>query len=182
MKGRLRSVLALGALLSGGTLAGGADPPTSWLGQRVDVTQTAFCKANGCRLERQFTPMGWPEGIGYAYRLPDGWTLEAYVQPGGWVSNVFLLKYGARLGSSLTLRERRLGAEFLKLATGRRFTPQAVADCITAGLATQQRNPDVYGPDRPLSQWATPAGLPYKARCGVAGAGPLGVWAGWRQQ
>lgn len=179
---RWRSALAFGLFLSGTSLAGGADALTSWLGQRVDVAQTTFCRAQGCKLERQFTPMGWPEATGYAYRLPDGWTLEAHVQPDGWVSNVFLLKYGARLSTSLTLRERQLAAEFLKLATGRRFTPQAVATCVTAGLTAQSRNPDVYGPDQPLSQWATPAGLPYKARCGVAGAGPLGVWAGWMQQ
>ena len=148
----------------------------------MDVTQTAFCRVNSCDLTRQFTPMGWPQGTGYAYRLPGGWSLETYVQPDGRISNVFLLKYPVRLGTSLTVRERRLAAEFLKLATGRNFTPEAVAGCITAGLTSQKRDPDVYGPDSSLSHWTTPAGLPYKARCGVAGAGPLGVWAGWMQQ
>lgn len=176
------SPLALGLLLNGSVVAGGVESPSAWLGHRVDVTQTAFCRANGCKLEREFTPMGLPDGVGYAYRLPDGWTLETYVQPDGWISNVFLLKDRVRLGTPLTPRERRLAAEFLKLATGRHFTPEAVARCITAGLSAQKRNPDVYGPNFSLSHWATPAGLPYKARCGVAGAGPLGVWAGWMQQ
>lgn len=173
-------------MLGGAALAGGADAPTSWLGQRVDVAQTAFCRAQGCELvevrENGFDTPGWHDGTKRTYRLRGGERLEVDVRPGGWVSNVFLLKYGARLGSSLTLRERRLAAELLKLTTGRPFGPRAVAACIMAGLTAQKRNPDVYGPDQPLSQWTTPAGLPYKARCRVAGAGPLGVWAGWMQQ
>ncbi|MBB5233353.1 hypothetical protein [Deinococcus budaensis] len=180
------SALALAVLLSGGAAAGGATPPASWLGQRVDVAQTAFCRAQGCALvevrENSFNTPGWHDGTKRTYRLRGGERLEVDVRPGGWISNVFLLKDGARLGSSLTLRERRLAAEFLTLATGRRFPSQAVAQCVAAGLTAQRRNPDVYGPDQPLSQWSTPAGLPYKARCGVAGAGPLGVWAGWMQQ
>lgn len=183
---RGHGLLALGVLLSGGAIAGGAERPAAWLGNRVDVGQTAFCRAQSCELvevrENGFNTPGWHDGTKRTYRLRGGERLEVDVRPGGWVSNVFLLKYGARLGSSLTLRERRLAAEFLKLATGRHFTPQSLANCVTAGLTAQRRNPDVYGPDQPLSQWTTPAGLPYKARCGVAGAGPLGVWAGWMQQ
>lgn len=76
MQGRVRSVLALGALLSGGTLAGGADAPTSWLGQRVDVAQTAFCRAQGCDLVevRRNTPahMDWSDGELRRYRVADG--------------------------------------------------------------------------------------------------------------
>jgi len=186
MKGHGLSALALGVFLSGGSLAGGADAPTSWLGQRVDVAQTTFCRAQGCELvevrNNDSNTPGWHDGSHRTYRLAGGEHLEVAVRPEGWISNAFLFKPQAPLGTGLTLRERRLAAEFLKLATGRRFTPQAVASCVTDGLTAQKRNPDVYGPDQPLSRWTTPAGLPYKARCGVAGAGPLGVWAGWRQQ
>lgn len=186
MKRRGLLGLALGAFLSAGALAGGADAPTSWLGQRVNVAQTAFCRAQGCGLVEvrnngSNTP-GWHDGSHRTYRLAGGEHLEVAVRPEGWISSAFLFKPQVPLGTGLTLRERRLAAEFLTLATGRRFTPQAVAACVAAGLDAQKRNPDVYGPDQPLSQWITPAGLPHKARCGVAGAGPLGVWAGWMQQ
>ncbi|SEI63152.1 hypothetical protein SAMN04488058_101186 [Deinococcus reticulitermitis] len=125
---------------------------------------------------------GWHDGTTRTYRLRSGERLEVNVRPEGWVSNAFLFRPQVPLGKTLTLPERRRAAEFLTMVTGRRFTVQAVANCVTAGLSAQKRNPDVYGPDQPLSQWTTPAGLPYKARCGVAGAGPLGVWAGWMQQ
>lgn len=104
--------MALGALLSGGALAGGVATPPSWLGQRVDVAQTAFCRAQGCELvevqQNSSNTPGWHDGTKRTYQLRGGERLEVDVRPGGWISNVFLLKYGARVGTPLTLRERRL--------------------------------------------------------------------------
>jgi hypothetical protein len=180
------SALALALFLSGAALAGGTGAASAWLGNRVDVAQTAFCRANGCKLvevrRNNDSQEGWHDGTHLTYRLKGGERLEVSVRPGGWISNAFLLRYQAERGSAFTSEERRQAAEFLSVVTGRSFSARAVASCVSAGIKYQSRNVDAYGPDSPLSHWTTPKGLPYKARCGVAGAGPLGVWAGWMQQ
>ncbi|EYB68279.1 hypothetical protein DEIPH_ctg025orf0139 [Deinococcus phoenicis] len=178
--------LVLGLSLKGAAFAGGANGPTAWLGNRVDVAQTAFCRVNRCRLEsvRQNTEAyeGWHDGTHHIYRLRGGERLEVAVRPGGWISNAFLFfpnppTLNGR--AAITPGGHRLAAEFLSAVTGRWFSAGAVAACDRAGQAALARDPDVYGPPEALSRWTTPAGLPYRARCGVTWQ--LGVWAGWQQ-
>ncbi|CAM3253847.1 DUF2599 domain-containing protein [Deinococcus saxicola] len=156
------------------------------MGRAVDVLATDFCRSSGYRLlfirQNDFNTMGAHDGQMHRYGVGQGWTLEVDVRPEGWVSNARLLKLPANRGTRLNAQELNLAAGFLGALTGRQFSVGGVKACITAGLAFQNRDPDVYGPPSVLSHWATSAGLPYKARCGVAGAGPLGVWAGWMQE
>ncbi len=164
--------------------AGGAAQP-AWIGRAVDVPATPLCRALRCTLQtvRENTPdtLGWHDGQQRTYRTATGWRLEVDVRPGGQVSGARLLRPGVPRGTRLTAAQTREAAAFLSALTGRGFRPQAVQACLTAGLAAQDRDFDAYGPADPLSRWRTPAGWPFRARCGVAGAGPLGVWAGWMQ-
>ncbi|MCP2015767.1 hypothetical protein L1280_002943 [Deinococcus sp. HSC-46F16] len=191
MKGRLRSVLALGALLGGGALAGGVATPPSWLGQRVDVAQTAFCRAWGCELvevrENARDVVGAFDGTLRRYRLRDGWTLDVGVRPAGWVSTARLY-LPAGPGpivntelNTLSPQGHRLAAEFLTVLTGRRFSPDAVAACEDQELAEYSRDPVRFrsASGRLLSRWTTPAGWPYRAWC--TAVNEPGVRAGWRQ-
>lgn len=152
----------------------------------MDVPNTDFCHSSGCRLlavrPNDFNTVGWPDGQWHRYRVGQGWTLEMDLRPEGWISNARLLKLSARTGTRLSSQELNQAARFLSAVTGRRFSRQAVGACLDAGLTAQNRDPDVYGSTHPLSQWTTASGLPFKARCGVAGAGPLGVWARWLQE
>ncbi|WP_029480437.1 hypothetical protein [Deinococcus marmoris] len=177
--------MALALTCSGVGMAGGRQPEAAWLGRAVDVQNTEFCRANGCRLlparQNQTNTVGWHDGQQLRYGVGQGWTLEVEVRPEGWISNAFLLNSSAHRGTRLDTKELNRAAHFLSAVTGRQFSAGAVRSCISAGLAAQNLDPDIYGPLQQLSQWKTPAGLPYKARCGVAGAGPLGVWAGWMQ-
>lgn len=178
-------LMALALTCSGIGMAGGSQPEVAWLGRAVDVQNTEFCRANGCRLlpvrQNQTNTVGWHDGQQLRYGVGDGWTLAVEVRPEGWISTAFLLKSSAHRGTRLDMQELNRAAHFLSAVTGRRLTPAAVDQRVAAGLLLQKRDPDAYGPLSSLSQWKTPAGLPYKARCGVAGAGPLGVWAGWMQ-
>ncbi|MDO4263984.1 MAG: hypothetical protein Q4C67_07290 [Deinococcus sp.] len=61
--------------------------------------------------------------------------------------------------------------------TDRRFNAEKIGACERAGVALN--SVDAYGPEKPLSHWTTPGGLPYKARCGINSQ--VGVWAGWMQ-
>ncbi|UBV42169.1 hypothetical protein LAJ19_11090 [Deinococcus taeanensis] len=184
MKGVTLLVLALG-LLAPGAAAGGGVPEPAWLDRAGPVGQTGFCRAVGCQLVSVQVngpdTVGWGNGTRRVYRAGAGWQLELDVRPGGRVSGARLLKPGAARGTRLSPAEQREAALFLQSLTGRRFTAQAVRACMEAGLNAQARDPDVYGPAQPLSRWRTPGGVAFRARCGVAGAGPLGVWAGWQQ-
>ena len=175
---------ALLPLLLTAAQAGGAPEP-AWIGRAVDVPATPLCRAMRCTLHtvRENTPdtLGGQDGQQRTYRTATGWQLEVDVRPGGHVSGARLLRPGVPRGTRLTAAQTREAAAFLSALTGRTFRPQAVQDCVTAGLAAQDRDFDAYGPTEPLSRWSTPAGWPFRARCGVAGAGPLGVWAGWMQ-
>ncbi|WP_189069779.1 hypothetical protein [Deinococcus radiotolerans] len=179
----LRAALLPLLLLTPAQAGGAAEP--AWVGRAVDVAATPLCRALGCTLQtvRVNTPdtMGWHDGQQRTYRTATGWRLEVDVHPGGQVSGARLLRPGAPRGTRLSDAQTREAAAFLSALTGRGFRAQAVRNCVTAGLAAQDRDPDAYGPTDPLSRWSTPAGWPFRARCGVAGAGLLGVWAGWRQ-
>ncbi|WP_155298926.1 hypothetical protein [Deinococcus kurensis] len=179
----LRAALLPLLLLTSAQAGGAAEP--AWIGRAVEIPATPLCQALRCTLQtvRVNTPdtMGWHDGQQRTYRTATGWRLEVDVRPGGQVSGARLLRPGAPRGTRLTDAQTREAAAFLSALTGRAFRPQAVRACFTAGLAAQARDFDAYGPADPLSDWSTPGGWTFRARCGVAGAGPLGVWAGWMQ-
>ncbi len=164
--------------------AGGAGSPSSWLGNRLDPAQTAFCRAHGCVLQsvrkNNDSREGWHDGTLRGYRLSDGSRLEVDVRPEGWISNarLFVVPESQANGThAMNPARYPLAAEFLSALTGRRFTAEAVAACERAGVALGL--PDNYGPAQPLSRWKTPGGLPFVARCGINSQ--VGVWAGWMQ-
>lgn len=166
--------------------AGAAEPrPASWLGQKLDPSQTPFCRAHGCELQgvRHNTQntVGWHDGTQRTYRLKNGARLQVDVRPAGWISNAFLFFPPQPVAGglhALAPEHHAPAAEFLGAVTGRRFSAGAVAACQRAGLALNI--PDAYGPVQPLSRWSTPGGLPFVARCGINSQ--VGVWAGWMQQ
>ena len=167
------------ALLWSPVVAGGAGNGGAWLGRSGDIADTPWCRAGGCRLTavQRNTPdtLGWPDGERRTYRLRGGARLEVEVRPAGWISTARLMFPGS---SAMTADQHALSARFLGSVTGRAFRTEAIAACEQRGLAL--RDPDAPGPVRPLSEWTTPGGLPYRARCGVGAE--RGVWAGWRQQ
>lgn len=167
------------------------DAPVSWLGQRVDVAQTAFCRAQGCELvevrENARDVVGAFDGTLRRYRLRNGWTMDVGVRPAGWVSNarLYLAAQPGPIVSTelnpLSSQGHRVAAEFLTALTGRRFSPNAVAVCERQELAEYSRDPVRFRstPGRLLSRWTTPAGLPYRAWC--TAVNEPGVRAGWQQ-
>ena len=158
--------------------------PSSWLGQKVDPASTPFCRTYGCKLvevrHNDDGTMGWHDGTQRTYRLKDGSRVQVEVRPQGWISTARLhAKPQPQKNGTFAMNPAQypLAAKFLSAVTGRRFSAEKVGACERAGVALN--SVDAYGPTEPLSHWATPGGLPYKARCGINSQ--VGVWAGWQQ-
>lgn len=64
---------------------------------------------------------------------------------------------------------------FLETLSGRQFSKAGLSACF---VAARQQNPE--GQSAILSRWTTPAGYPYKVRCGAGSW--AGVWLGYQQQ
>lgn len=187
MFGPLSLLLAFRLVLAGGSAL---SPEPAWLGREVRIQATSFCFEHGCiqTAVRRNTEsnMGWQDGQQLTYRLRGGAELNLDVRVantppgrGRWVSNARLSLPNARKQTSAA--DLRLAADFYGALTGRRFTPAAVADCRRRAEA----DPDIETGNMLLSNGRTPAGLPYRARCGKARnhtkAWPL-FWVGWMQQ
>ena len=124
--------------------------------------------------------MGGQDGQNTTYTLKSGAKLELSVRAvdrppgqGRWISNAWLSL--PRRGKVPNSDELRLAAEFYGTFTGRPFRAEAVSACLRRSLD----DPDLEGGNALLSNWTTPSGLPYRARCN-ARTGMF--WLGWMQQ
>ena len=124
--------------------------------------------------------MGWHGGQQVTYHLRGGVVLDLDVRPtdtapgsGRWLSNARLSLSGRAKVPNFD--ELRLAAEFYSTFTGRQFRAETVSACLRRSLA----DPDLEGGNALLSNWTTPAGLPYRARCN-ARTGMF--WLGWMRQ
>lgn len=183
MSGRTRGLLALLAVSGAALAGGGSGSQAAWLGREVAVAGSPFCVRHGCGAvmvrRNDERSMGWQDGEQHSYPLRDGRVLVLDLRPAGtppgqghWISNARLELPGQ---ATLTDNDFRLAANFYSSLTGRRFSVQGVAACRRAA----DRFPDPEGAYILLSRWRTPAGLPYRARCGL---GQLAFWVGYRQQ
>ena len=180
-------VFSLSAALAGGGIQPVSE--TAWLGREVQVQSTGFCRRYGCVQtnvrNNSENMMGWHDGQQVTYRLGNGTVLDLDVRPSGmlpgqgrWISN-------ARLGLPALKKTSRtfdvqMAVDFYTSLTGRNFSKQAVGYCrfspVTASDGRRVVSDEI---NLLLSNWITPAGLPYRARCGQNNAG---FWVGYSQQ